>query len=841
MLREQLDGALDLARQRRRILDRESQHRLQHRLGQRHHGARAPAFRQQLLDELEAGHLVRRIDAVAEAVAQRRREVVATLPHVELFAAQAGDPDDLAYVQRVARITRGYGYFSQLHRRLASASGRCDQDAHRRRSLAFCVTCLASAVLHKFENERFQVALRSGPARRRRSCRRGASCGARAVPCTMRARRRARAIARPVAFGDHVSRRRGAGRRRSCTPRHVGRPPAVRRRETRSPRLVHHNPGNVDGSFLAAWQPDASVKQVPRLPNRDPLTDPMLRFRTTSSGPLGDVRSAERWLASLPANDPLVAQRSIVAELRKLAARTARRRPAMLEGGVQRRHPCERPRANPDGAVRRAREPLPQDRRPALAGAVRAGAGIPGVLRGVRPGDRRPVAAQQMARAPAGAHRAADRPSAPGREAPALSLRALGLRRSGANCSGRSRAPARTGSSASRFGSTRWARPTTIEREFLMTLLLQLADPGNLTPKEVEWIAAQLDAWCQPLRLTLTPTSATTFYVDLAGSTGLRRRSLAPLEGRVLFVDLQPLHALLLQNRAALEQAVRSEPRSGKTSQYREQLELFVKLASRIDPEFRPLARRGERKPARAPSTPSSASPPSARICARTRTPAIAAADAGRNFGNTMELAVFGRTRSGAGSRLEPGAGRARRVHGARRAWEMKDVSASGFRLHAPMSVAMELTLNMLVAIRRRDQDAWVLGIIRRMRRLSSRDAEIGLQLIANGLVSAELLRAAQGARGRLLGRTGRTRRHRPPVPRPVPVVQPARGRAAGAVPDRACRRVPPGPALHAADRGFGRARSGTGACSSSMRTGSGRSSIPLRPGPPRPCRRVRT
>ena len=70
----------------------------------------------------------------------------------------------------------------------------------------------------------------------------------------------------------------------------------------------------------------------------------------------------------------------------------------------------------------------------------------------------------------------------------------------------------------------------------------------------------------------------------------------------------------------------------------------------------------------------------------------------------------------------------------------MKDMSASGFRLHAPMSVATEVTLSMLVAINRGGPDAWVMGIVRRMRRLSADRAEIGLQLIAHTLTSAELV-----------------------------------------------------------------------------------------------------
>ena len=200
--------------------------------------------------------------------------------------------------------------------------------------------------------------------------------------------------------------------------------------------------------------------------------------------------------------------------------------------------------------------------------------------------------------------------------------------------------------------------PTTIEREFLMTLLLQLADPGNLVPKEIEWVDAQLDASCQPLRLALTPKSAATFYVDLAGSTGLRRRSLAPLEGRVLFVDLQPLNALLLQNLAALEQALRSKPHSEKTPQHREQLELFVKLASRLDPEFKPLARRGERKPDAGTVDVIVGFPAICAYLRKDRISAYAATETGRNFSNTMELAVFGRSRRNRLPGIEPGAGR---------------------------------------------------------------------------------------------------------------------------------------------------------------------------------------
>ena len=117
---------------------------------------------------------------------------------------------------------------------------------------------------------------------------------------------------------------------------------------------------------------------------------------------------------------------------------------------------------------------------------------------------------------------------------------------------------------------------TTIEHEYLVALILQLVNSGNMTPKHVDWVAAHLEEWCQPLRLTLEPSSVTSFYVDLGSRAGLRRRSPAPLEGRVLFLDTRPLHALLLQNVAVLEQKIKSQPLSEKTARRSEQLALVT-------------------------------------------------------------------------------------------------------------------------------------------------------------------------------------------------------------------------------------------------------------------------
>jgi hypothetical protein len=60
----------------------------------------------------------------------------------------------------------------------------------------------------------------------------------------------------------------------------------------------------------------------------------------------------------------------------------------------------------------------------------------------------------------------------------------------------------------------------------------------------------------------------------------------------------------------------------------------------------------------------------------------------------------------------------------------------------APMSVINAVTLGTLAAIRPPAQMRWSLGIVRRMKRLTTERAEIGLQVIANNLIGVELTEA---------------------------------------------------------------------------------------------------
>ena len=281
---------------------------------------------------------------------------------------------------------------------------------------------------------------------------------------------------------------------------------------------------------------------------------------------------------------------------------------------------------------------------------------------------------------------------------------------------------------------------TTIEHEYLRALVLQLMSAGSLTARQVEFIWGELDDWCAPLRLTLEPSAANSFFVDLAGREGLRRRKTGPLESRVLFLDSRPLHAVMMQHVVTLEQKIRAEPLSARAPRRSEQLTLFAKLAAQVDPEFKPFARRGERV---ATSGNVDAIVGFQKIASYFKEEAhqpIPFADTiGESFDSTMDIAVFGRIRDEPTRRNEL----ARRRIGAHAApggpWEAKDVSQTGFKLVAPIQVANAVTLGTLVAIHPHGQPRWTLGIIRRMKRTAADRAEIGLQIIADTISAVEL------------------------------------------------------------------------------------------------------
>ncbi len=283
-------------------------------------------------------------------------------------------------------------------------------------------------------------------------------------------------------------------------------------------------------------------------------------------------------------------------------------------------------------------------------------------------------------------------------------------------------------------------QPTTIEHQYLMTVVLQLIDTGNLTARQLEHVWSELDGWCASLRLTLEPKTVTSFFVDLASREGMKRRMSGALEGSVLFVDTQPLHAALMHQQLSLEQAIRTRPRSDETTRVSDQLCLLRRFAAKVDPELKFLARHGDRATADGNVD---------AIIGLTKIAAYLREEdrdpdfqhyAGRTFGGSLELAVFGRIRNENDRRIELARHRLSQYVAAGGPWETKDVSLTGFRLVAPMKAASDLPIGTLVAIRPQAGSQWTLGIVRRMRRHTSERTEIGLEVVASTLVGVDLI-----------------------------------------------------------------------------------------------------
>ena len=71
--------------------------------------------------------------------------------------------------------------------------------------------------------------------------------------------------------------------------------------------------------------------------------------------------------------------------------------------------------------------------------------------------------------------------------------------------------------------------------------------------------------------------------------------------------------------------------------------------------------------------------------------------------------------------------------------WEIKDRSVAGLRIAATGGLGQSLSLGALVAVRQSDVDGWLLGVVRRLNKVSSEEVEAGVNLIAERMVAVTL------------------------------------------------------------------------------------------------------
>ena len=465
----------------------------------------------------------------------------------------------------------------------------------------------------------------------------------------------------------------------------------------------------------------------------------MFGFGKTTKDPLADARSAARWLASFPSGDPLAVHAELLSELARLGNRDARHTPAQLEAVFAL-----------DAGTAELRRTLTTQY---IDHANRSSKIENQLWSSLFDLTQAFLIAYQTIGREAVSHTASNKwqPLLP--ELIARQVVHLGLDAKVRLYRYEQWIPAKWAELHTQFSLVcsrqieRQLLPlesssstTTIEHEYLLVLVMLLVHAGNVTAKHLEYVWQQLPEWCQPLRFSLEASSVTSFYVDLSAREGLKRRTPAPLEGRVLFLDTRPLHALLVQHIVVLEQKIKSQPLSERTAKRSEQLALLTKLASQVDPEFKPFARRGERTATAGTVDAIVGFTSIANYLRDEERNPVDRANSGQSFDGTMELAVFGRLRNEK-DRIHEQARRRLATHAAPGGpWEVKDVSQTGFRLIAPMMVANAVTLGTATALRPHGQGGWTLGVVRRIKRLTSDRAEIGLQIIATAILGVDLI-----------------------------------------------------------------------------------------------------
>jgi hypothetical protein len=281
--------------------------------------------------------------------------------------------------------------------------------------------------------------------------------------------------------------------------------------------------------------------------------------------------------------------------------------------------------------------------------------------------------------------------------------------------------------------ATQW----TIEQEYLFVLLIHQLNTGNLSPGELDWASAQLRAWGRRVTLDAVPRSLEGFFVDVAGKGGLVRRTGNDAGSMLRYLDTTPLAEQLERAIAALRQAETTD--QGPAASINQ---LRIAILERVRPAVAPNLNADLRRDPRIPvAAAARVRVGLARICAdlaaKHMTEMTAEQQGGSEQIEVYEVAAGPRVRrrppdahdtltASIGSFSDP-------------MWQVKDRSVAGLRIAASGGIGQSLALGSLVAVRQSDVTDWVLGVVRRLNKVSNDEVEAGVSIVAERVVAVTL------------------------------------------------------------------------------------------------------
>ena len=285
--------------------------------------------------------------------------------------------------------------------------------------------------------------------------------------------------------------------------------------------------------------------------------------------------------------------------------------------------------------------------------------------------------------------------------------------------------------------TTQW----TVEQEYVYALLVHQLNTGNMTPAELDWAYAQLRGWSRRLSLDAVARSMEGFLVDVGGKTGLVR-PLGNDAGLMLrYLDTTPVCDQLDRAVTALRRA-ESPERSGVLSINQRRVAILEKIRPAIAPNLNSNLRRDPRS---ACGVTARVRVGLARIChelASSDTKDAIPELTGANRVEQEQIEVY------TVADVAPVKRAVRDEHDSIAAslssftdpmWHVKDRSIAGLRIGATGGVGQALSLGALVAVRQSDVSEWLLGVVRRLNKLSPDEVEGGLAIIADNVVPVTL------------------------------------------------------------------------------------------------------
>jgi hypothetical protein len=292
------------------------------------------------------------------------------------------------------------------------------------------------------------------------------------------------------------------------------------------------------------------------------------------------------------------------------------------------------------------------------------------------------------------------------------------------------RVPTSLGATAG--NGTQW----TVEQEYVYTLLVHQLNSGNLTPANLDWAASQIRGWSRKLELVAIPKTMEGFFVDAAGRNGLARRTGQEAGAMLRYLDTTSLASQLDMTIAALRHS--EETDQGPVGPINQQRAMILEKArAAIAPNLNADMRRDPRMPC---AVAARVRIGLARIQQELNKPQEAEPAEESAANEEIEVyAVAGPARAKQRVPDETDTLSASLSTFSDPMWEVRDRSVAGLRICAGGGVGQTLMLGALVAVRQSDVSQWLLGVVRRVNKLSQDEVEAGVSLIAERVVAVSL------------------------------------------------------------------------------------------------------